>query len=110
MRIATFVFSGLASLVLSGCIAKTAADIVTAPVRVASAGVDAATRSQSEADQQRGQEIRRREERLGELERDYDRLAEDCADGDDEACREAVEVRREIDALLPTIPVEPVED
>src|SRR5206468_1158051 len=36
-------------LALSGCLAKTAVDVVTLPVRVVSAGVDAVTTSQSEA-------------------------------------------------------------
>jgi hypothetical protein len=56
-------------LVLSGCVvgtvAKTAVDIVTLPVKVASAGVDAVTTSQSEADQKRGREIRKQEEERG---------------------------------------------
>jgi hypothetical protein len=45
-------------LALGGCIvgtvAKTAVDIATIPVKVASAGVDAATTSQAEADEKRG--------------------------------------------------------
>jgi hypothetical protein len=56
-------------LALSGCIvgtvAKTAVDIVTLPVKVASAGVDAVTTSQAEADQKRGREIRKAEEAQG---------------------------------------------
>jgi len=92
---------------LTGCLAQAALDVATAPVKVASAGVDAVTRSQSEADQQRGQEIREREENLGRLQRDYDRLAASCRIGNDQACREAVEVQREIDVVLPTIPREP---
>ena len=58
----------LAIPLLSGCIgtvAKTAVDVVTLPVKVASAGVDAATTSQSEADEKRGREIRKEEERRG---------------------------------------------
>lgn len=94
-------------LTLGGCLARTAVDVVTAPVRVASSAVDMATTSQSEADEARGREIRRREERVGRLERRYSHLAEDCEDGDDDACREAIAVRREIDAILPTLPVEP---
>jgi hypothetical protein len=44
---------------LCGCtVAKTAVDVVTLPVKVASAGVDAVTTSQSEADEMRGREIR----------------------------------------------------
>lgn len=62
-----------ATLMLGGCvvetIAKTAVTIVTLPVRVASAGVDAVTTSQSEADQKRGRELRRQEEAQGRAER-----------------------------------------
>jgi len=54
---------------LAGCVvgtvAKTAVDVVTLPVKVASAGVDAVTTSQSEADEKRGREIRKEEERRG---------------------------------------------
>ena len=50
---------------LTGCLAKTAVDIVTLPVKVASAGVDAVTTSQSEADEKRGRKIRKHEECLG---------------------------------------------
>ena len=59
----------LAAPALSGCvvgtIANTAVDVVTFPVKVASAGVDAATTSQSEADQKRGREMRKAEEERG---------------------------------------------
>ena len=50
---------------LSGCIAKTALDVVTLPVRVVSAGVDAVTTSQSEADRARGRQLREEDERRG---------------------------------------------
>ena len=52
-------------LLLSGCLVRTAADIVTLPVRAAGAGVDALTTSQAEADQRRGRELREAEEREG---------------------------------------------
>jgi hypothetical protein len=56
-------------LALSGCIvgtvAKTAVDVVTLPVRVASAGVDAVTTSQKEADEKRGREARKEDEQRG---------------------------------------------
>lgn len=56
-------------LTLSGCIvgtvASTAVDIVTLPVKAASAGVDAVTTSQAEADQKRGRELRKQEEAQG---------------------------------------------
>jgi uncharacterized lipoprotein YajG len=54
-----------APFLLDGCIVRTAADIVTLPVRAASAGVDAVTTSQAEADQRRGRELREAEERQG---------------------------------------------
>lgn len=54
-------------LSLDGCVvgtvATTAVDIVTLPVKVASAGVDAVTTSQSEADERRGRELRKAEAR-----------------------------------------------
>jgi len=101
------ILAPLAALALSGCIARTAVGVVTAPVRVASQAADWATTSQDEADRERGREIRRREEQLGELQEELVELEEDCLDGDDQACREAVATRREIDELLPGVPVEP---
>ena len=66
---------------LSGCVtsvAKTAFDVVTLPVKVASAGVDAVTTSQAEADQKRGREIRKQEERAGKQARE---MLERCQKG-----------------------------
>lgn len=57
-----------AVFLLTGCvgtIAKTAVDVVTLPVKVVSAGVDAATTSQSEADEKRGRELRKQDEERG---------------------------------------------
>jgi hypothetical protein len=60
---------GAVALCVSGCVvatvAETAVDVVTLPVKVVSAGVDAATTSQSEADQKRGRELRKAEEERG---------------------------------------------
>jgi len=54
---------------LSGCVvgtvAKTAVDIATLPVKVASASVDAVTTSQKEADEKRGREMRKQDEERG---------------------------------------------
>lgn len=55
----------LLPLLLGGCLARTAVGIVTLPVKVVGAGVDAVTTSQAEADQRRGRELREEEERLG---------------------------------------------
>lgn len=59
----------LLSPLLGGCvasaIASTAVSIVTLPVKVASAGVDKLTTSQSEADENRGRKARKQDERDG---------------------------------------------
>jgi hypothetical protein len=65
----------LLGLALSGCLARTAVDLVTLPVRVVGAGVDAVTTSQSEADERRGRELREEEERLGREARRREREA-----------------------------------
>jgi hypothetical protein len=62
-------FVGAFALMLPGCIAKTALDLATLPVKAASAAVDAATTSQSEADEKRGRQIRLKEECVGKEER-----------------------------------------
>ena len=60
-----FLIAAALALPLGGCVAKTALDVVTLPVKVASKTVDLATTSQAEADQKRGRAIREREECLG---------------------------------------------
>jgi len=64
-----FALVSLAPLLLGGCVvgtvAKTAVDVVTLPVKAVSAGVDAATTSQSEADEKRGRELRKQDEERG---------------------------------------------
>ena len=97
----------IAAFALQGCLAKTALDVVTLPVKAGSKAVDLATTSQSEADEKRGRELRKREERLGKLERRYRDQREDCEDGDREACEKARETYAEIQQILPTIPYEP---
>lgn len=94
------------ALGLSGCLAKTALDVASAPVRAASKAVDLATTSQSEADEKRGREIRRREERLAQLERKFLKLQKDCVEGNRRACDDATTVNAEMRALMPSIPVE----
>ena len=70
------------AFLLSGCvvgaIAETAVDVVTLPVKVASAGVDAATTSQSEIDEKRGRELRKQDEERGRQAR---AMAERCRKG-----------------------------
>ena len=90
-----------AALLLSGCIAQTALDVVTLPVKVASKGVDLATTSQSESDQKRGREIRQREEKLGKLQREFDKLQGQCLDGDRRACEKQSSIRAQLDSIGP---------
>ncbi len=110
MRPTAIFICPILALILGGCVAKTVVGAATAPVRAASKVVDWTTTSQDEADRERGREIRRREERLGRLEDDYRELEEDCLDGDDSACREAVHMRNEINHLRPSVPIESDDD
>lgn len=97
----------LAALLLSGCLG-TVGDVVTAPVRVAAKGVDLATTSQSEADENRGRELRRQEERLATLERRYAKELQRCQDGNRRACDDASDTYAEMQQIIPTIPAKPV--
>lgn len=100
-------FAALAAACLQGCVAKAAFDVVTLPVKAAGKAVDLATTSQSEADEARGRDLRRREQRLGELERDWRRADERCKSGNQRECVKRLELGEEIAELLPTIPYEP---
>ena len=107
MRGPSLVLMAIASLTLSGCLAKTALDVATAPVKIASKAVDLATTSQSEADQKRGREIRKREERLGALQREREKSEKSCLAGDRRGCDRLAAINAEIHILLPQVPVEP---
>jgi hypothetical protein len=85
-------------LLLGGCITSVVKEVVTAPIKVVSKAADVMTTSQSEADEKRGRELRKREETLGKLARKRDEAREDCADGDKEACQKYEELEREIEA------------
>ena len=66
---------------LGGCVetvAKTAFNVVTLPVKVVSAGVDAVTTSQSERDEKLGRDLRKQDEQRGRLARE---MAERCRKG-----------------------------
>lgn len=68
----------------SGCLAKTAFDVVTLPVRAAVAvvgeGIDAVTTTQAEADRARGRELREEDEQRGRESRQAERRARAEAD------------------------------
>ena len=87
-------FLFLVPALLGGCVvgtvAKTAVDVATLPVKAVSAGVDAATTSQSEADEKRGRELRKHDEERGRQAR---LAAERCRKGkalSTDNCYEAV--------------------
>ncbi|HEV2079842.1 MAG TPA: hypothetical protein VGR19_08115 [Allosphingosinicella sp.] len=65
--------AALLPLALGGCLAKTALDIATLPVKAASKTVDVLTTSQSEADEKRGRAVREREECIGREQRRAER-------------------------------------
>jgi hypothetical protein len=68
----------LLSACVVGAVADTAVAVVTLPVKVVSAGVDAATTSQSEADEKRGREMRKADEARA---REARKLEERCRKG-----------------------------
>jgi hypothetical protein len=61
----------LAALCTSGCIAKTAVDVVTLPVKAVGKTVDWTTTSQSESDRNYGAKMRKAEAREGKERREW---------------------------------------
>ncbi len=86
-------------LLLGGCVTSVIKEVVTLPVKVVSKTADVMTTSQSEADEKRGRDIRKREESLGKLSRKRDKAREECADGDDKACDDYTRLEGEIEAI-----------
>jgi hypothetical protein len=82
-------------LMLGGCV-SIVKDVVTAPIKIVSKTADVLTTSQAEADEKRGREMRKREERLGKLARKADKARDDCADGEEKACDEYEALEAEI--------------
>ena len=109
MRGPTLILLPLAAFGLSGCLAKTAFDVATAPVRVASKAVDLATTSQSEADEKRGRELRKEEREIGRLRKLYEKQLDACDDGSPRACAAAQTTYAEIQSRLRDLPPPPPE-
>lgn len=86
-----------AFFVLQGCVASVVKDVVTAPVKIVSKTADVMTTSQSESDEKRGRELRKREEALGKMARQRDKAREKCEDGNDEACAKAAQLDEQIE-------------
>ncbi len=85
------------AVLLSGCVSLVK-DVVTAPVKIVSKTADVLTTSQSESDEKRGRELRKREEALGKLSRQRDKAREKCEDGNEDACSKAAELDGQIAA------------
>lgn len=88
------------ALALSGCVAKTAASAVgtagkvaTAPVRATKGAV---TTNQSKADERRGRELRKTQEKLRDLEKDRARQQKRCDAGDARACDRVAAIDRQM--------------
>ncbi len=80
-----------------GCVAKTAFDVATAPVRVVGKTADLLTTSQEERDRARGRALRESEERMADLEERYREQSEKCFAGNENACDDRRETRDAID-------------
>lgn len=91
-----YLLAAAALLLLQGCVTSVVKDVVTAPVKIVSKTADVLTTSQSEADEKRGRELRKREEALGKLARKRDKAREKCEDGNEEACATAAQLNEQI--------------
>lgn len=73
-------------LLAGGCVAKTAFNVVTFPVKATAKAVDWTTTSQEEADRNRGRDERKRDERAAKEQRAAEKHCrkhpEDCPAGD----------------------------
>ena len=78
------IVAALLPLLAGGCVAKTAWDVATLPVKAAGKAVDWTTTSQYEADRNYGKKMRKQEEREG---RERKKAAEACRK-DPEKCGE----------------------
>jgi predicted Holliday junction resolvase-like endonuclease len=91
------ILSAAILLMLQGCVASVVKDVVTAPIKIVSKTADVMTTSQSESDEKRGRELRKREEALGKLARQRDKAREKCEDGNQDACTKAAQLNEQIE-------------
>ncbi|RRQ52523.1 hypothetical protein [Sphingorhabdus wooponensis] len=82
---------------LQGCVASMVSNVVTAPVKIVSKTADVLTTSQSESDEKRGRDMRKREEKVGKLSRQLKKAQKRCSDGDRDACEKADDIRERIE-------------
>lgn len=91
---------------IGGCVARAAIDAVTAPVRAAGQVADWATTSQDESDRALGRRVRERDAAIGQLQRQREQAARDCAAGDADGCAAVQRLNAEISDLQ-NAPLEP---
>ena len=103
----TVLLSTLVLVALGGCSIGTAVNVVTAPVRLTGKAIDLATTSQSEADENRGRNLRKMEARYGKLERDYRKEQARCAEGRAQSCARQPAITAEMDEIRPQLPAQP---
>ena len=88
-------------ILLQGCVASMVSnvvtDVVTVPVKIVSKTTDVLTTSQSESDEKRGRDMRKREENLGKMSRQLKKAQKRCSDGDRDACEKADDIRERIE-------------
>jgi len=89
----------LLALALSGCLARAAVGVVTAPVRIGAKAVDMVTTSQSEADENRGRAMRKRDGKIKKLQHQYNHRMDACSRGESAACADAARIAGEIEDL-----------
>jgi hypothetical protein len=92
-----WIVCALLFVLLQGCVASMVSNVVTAPIKVVSKTADVLTTSQSESDEKRGRELRKREEAIGKLGRQRAKARERCADGDRDACEKAADLSDQIE-------------
>lgn len=81
-------FLPVVAISLSGCLAKTAIDVATTPLKIAENTADLAHTGNAE-----------REHRLDQLKRDYSEQIGECGNGKMAACDKADKTRKEMEKL-----------
>lgn len=82
MRVGFVIIAAVLPLLSGGCVAKTAFNVVTLPVKAGAQAADWATTSQDEADRNYGRKMRKQEAKEGRQRKERDKACrknpEDC--------------------------------
>lgn len=82
MRIVPLLFVAALPLLAGGCLAKTAYNVATAPIKAGGQVVDWTTTSQDEADRNYGRKMRKKEAEEGRARRQWEKQCHDHPDAD----------------------------